>query len=62
MDWVQVPRKRLLEYVDYVERLSEDHTRLQEANSTNKKLADIIRNDYEARIDQLLEQIGRAHV
>lgn len=57
MEWVQVPKEQLLEYIAHTEALSDDHTRLQEKIRNANKLADIVRNDYEAKIDRLLDEI-----
>ena len=57
MEFVQVNKASLLEYIAYVERLSHDHTQLAESQRTAISLADIVRNDYEARIDKLLDLI-----
>lgn len=50
-------KRQLLEYIAYAEALSEDHTNLQEQLKNANKLADIVRNDYEAKIDKLLDEI-----
>ena len=57
MEWVQVQKHQLLEYIAYAEALSEDHTKLEEQLKNAKKLADIVKNDYEAKIDKLLDEI-----
>lgn len=54
---VIVPKEQLLEYIAYAEALRDDHTRLQDEIRTAYKLADIVRNDYEAKIDKLLDEI-----
>ena len=54
---VIVPKEQLLEYIAYAEALRDDHTRLQDEIRTAYKLADIVRNDYEAKIDKLLDGI-----
>ena len=57
MEWVQVQREHLLVYIAYAEALRDDHTRLQEEIRTAYKLADIVRNDYEAKIDKILDEV-----
>lgn len=57
MELVQVEKASLLEYIAYVEALSADHTRLELAFGDTKKLADLVRDDYEARIDKLRDKM-----
>ena len=54
---VLVPKEQLLEYIAFAEALRDDYTRLQNQIDTAHKLADIIREDYEAKIDKLLDEI-----
>ena len=57
MEWVQVPKEQLLEYIAYAEALRDDHTRLQDEIRTAYKLADIVRSDYESKIDKILDEL-----
>lgn len=57
VEWVQVPKEQLLEYIAYAEALRDDHDKLQDEIRTAYKLADIVRNDYEARIDKILDEL-----
>ena len=57
VEWVQVPKEQLLEYIAYAEALRDDHDRLQDEIRTAYKLADIVRNDYESKIDGILDEI-----
>lgn len=54
---VIVPKEQLLEYIAYAEALRDDHTRLQDEIRTAYKLADIVRNDYESKIDKILDEL-----
>ena len=57
MEWVQVERSHLLEYIAYVERLNADHTKLQQQIKDAKQLADIIEETYKSRLDKLADKI-----
>lgn len=57
LEWVQVPKEQLLEYIAFAEALRDDHTRLQDEIATAYKLADIVRNDYEAKVDKILDEL-----
>lgn len=57
MEWVQVERNQLLEYVAMVERLSADHSRLQQQSKDAKELADIIEETYQTRLDKLMDEM-----
>lgn len=57
MEWVQVERKKLIEYVQMVEELNADHTRLQEQNKEITELAGILEKTYSVRFDKLTDQI-----
>ena len=57
MEFVQVDRTSLLEYIAYVEHLNEDHTRLQQQNKDLKEVSKILEATYNSRIDKLLDLI-----
>lgn len=57
MEFVTVPKAKLLEYIAHTEALSDDHTRLQEQIRNANKLADIVREDYEAKIEKILDEL-----
>ena len=57
MEWVQVERNKLIEYVQMVETLNEDHTRLQHQNEEIIELARILEKTYQVRFDKLTDQI-----
>jgi hypothetical protein len=57
MEWVQVERSHLLEYIAYVEQLNADHTKLQEQIKDAKQLAGIVEQTYKCRLDKLADKI-----
>lgn len=57
MEFVQVIKQDLLEYIAYTEALIEDHNRLELAYGDSKKLADLVREDYESKIDKLRDKM-----
>jgi len=57
MEWVQVERSHLLEYIAYVEQLNADHTKLQQQIRDAKQLADIVEETYKRRLDNLADKI-----
>lgn len=59
--FVQVEQKALLQYVDYVTRLSKDHTKLQEQMKDAKDLAGIVEQTYKSRLDRLTDLILDIH-
>lgn len=59
--FVQVEQKALLQYVDYVTRLSQDHTKLQEQMKDAKDLAGIVEQTYKSRLDRLTDLILDIH-
>ena len=59
--WVQVEQQTLFDYVDMVERLRLDHTKLQEQIKDSKTLASIIEATYKERLDRLTDLILDIH-
>lgn len=57
MEWVQVPKEHLLEYISYTEALSADHTKLQQQIKDSKELADIIEETWQQRLDKLTDEM-----
>jgi hypothetical protein len=57
MEFVQVERTKLLEYVHYVEQLIEDHTKMCIKYDEHKQIAGIIDRTYTHRLDELLDAV-----
>jgi hypothetical protein len=57
MEFVQVERAKLLEYVHYVEQLIEDHNKLSIKYDEHKQIAGIIDKTYTLRLDALLDAV-----
>lgn len=57
MEFVQVDKASLLEYIAYVEYLNEDHTKLKQRLKDTEALSKMLEATYEARIDKLLDLI-----
>ena len=59
--WVQVRQSELLKYVNGVEMLSKDHTRLQQEFNDAKQIAGMIDRTWKERLDQLMDAIIDLH-
>lgn len=59
--WVQVRHSELLNYVNGVEMLSKDHSKLQEQINDAKQLAGIIDRTWKERLDELMDLIINTH-
>ena len=59
--WVQVRHSELLNYVNGVEMLSKDHSKLQEQINDAKQLAGIIDRTWKERLDELMDLIIDTH-
>ena len=57
MEFVQVDKASLLEYIAYVEYLNEDHTKLRDRLKDTREVSKILEATYQARIDKLLDLI-----
>ena len=57
MEWVQVQKEQLLEYIGYAEALHADHSRLQQIVNDAKELADIVEETYAQRLDKLMDEM-----
>ena len=57
MEFVQVDKASLLEYIAYVEYLNEDHTKIKQKLKDTEELSKMLEATYEARIDKLLDLI-----
>ena len=57
MEFVQVDKASLLEYIAYVEYLNEDHTKLKQRLKDTEAISKMLEATYEARIDKLLDLI-----
>jgi hypothetical protein len=55
--WVQVRQQELMQYVQGVEMLSKDHSKLQEQIQDSKLLAGMIDETWKKRVDQLIDKI-----
>jgi short-subunit dehydrogenase involved in D-alanine esterification of teichoic acids len=59
--WVQVRHSELLNYVNGVEMLSKDHSKLQDQINDAKQLAGIIDSTWKERLDELMDLIIDTH-
>lgn len=59
--WVQVRQSELLKYVNGVEMLSKDHTRLQQEFNDAKMIAGMIDRTWKERLDELMDAIIDLH-
>ena len=59
--WVQVRQSELLKYVNGVEMLSKDHTRLQQEFNDAKQIAGMIDRTWKERLDQRMDAIIDLH-
>ena len=59
--WVQVRHSELLNYVNGVEMLSKDHSKLQDQITDAKQLAGIIDRTWKERLDELMDLIIDTH-
>jgi hypothetical protein len=57
MDYVQVPKQDLIQYVDKVNRLIQDHDKQTQELSDIRALADIINETWQVRLDALADLI-----
>lgn len=57
MEFVQVDKASLLEYIAYVEYLSEDHTKLKDKLKDTEAISKMLEATYQTRIDRLLDLI-----
>jgi hypothetical protein len=57
MEFVQVDKASLLEYIAYVEYLNEDHTKIRQRLKDTEEIAKMLEATYKARIDKLLDLI-----
>jgi hypothetical protein len=57
MDYVQVPKQDLVNYVDKVNRLIQDHDKQTQELSDIRALADIVNETWQTRLDLLADYI-----
>lgn len=57
MDFVQVDKASLLEYIAYVEYLNEDHTKLKQRLKDTEAISKMLEATHNAVIDKLLDTI-----
>lgn len=57
MEFVQVDKASLLEYIGYVEYLNADHTKLRDRLKDTEEISKMLEATYQARIDKLLDLI-----
>lgn len=57
MDYVQVPKSDLIQYVERVNRLIEDHDKQTQELSDIRALADIVNETWQSRLDLLADYI-----
>ena len=57
MDYVQVPKSDLVQYVARVNRLIEDHDKQTQELSDIRALADIVNETWQSRLDLLADYI-----
>jgi hypothetical protein len=57
MDYVQVPKQDLFNYVDKVNRLIQDHDKQTQELSDIRALADIVNETWQTRLDLLADYI-----
>jgi hypothetical protein len=56
-EWVQVPTRDLISYVDKVNALIQDHDKQTQELSDIRALADIIEETWKVRLDKLADYI-----
>ena len=57
MDYVQVPKTDLINYVDKVNRLIQDHDKQTQELNDIRALADIVNETWQTRLDLLADYI-----
>ena len=57
MDYVQVPKRDLIEYVERVNLLIADHDKQTQELSDIRQLADIVNETWQKRLDKLTDYI-----
>jgi hypothetical protein len=57
MDYVQVPKRDLVEYVDKVNALIQDHDKQTQELSDIRALADIVNETWQSKLDILTDYI-----
>ena len=57
MDYVQVPKRDLIGYVERVNRLIQDHDKQTQELSDIRALADIVNETWQSRLDLLADYI-----
>jgi hypothetical protein len=57
MEWVQVPKRDLISYVDKVNALIQDHDKQTQELSDIRALADIVNSTWQTRLDKLANYI-----
>ena len=57
MDYVQVPKKDLIQYVERVNLLIQDHDKQTQELSDIRALADIVNETWQVRLDALADLI-----
>ena len=57
MEYVQVPKRNLIEYVNKVNALIEDHDKQTQELSDIRALADIVNETWQVRLDALADLI-----
>lgn len=57
MEFVQVDKASLLEYVAYVEALIADHNKVTQRLRDTEQISKILEKTYEERIDKILDKL-----
>ena len=57
MEWVQVPKRDLISYVDKVNALIQDHDKQTQELSDIRALADIVNETWQVKLDALADLI-----
>ena len=57
MEYIQLPKRDLLEYVERVNLLIEDHDKQTQELSDIRQLADIVNETWQSRLDKLTDYI-----
>jgi len=57
MEFVQVDKASLLEYVAYVEALIDDHNKVTQRLRDTEQISKILEKTYEERIDKILNKL-----
>ena len=57
MEWVQVPKRDLISYVDKVNALIQDHDKQTQELSDIRALADIVNETWQVKLDKLADLI-----